>query len=156
MEEFRGKVRLIIKHFPYVYRDYSYMYAEALLAAGDQGKYWEMYDALLKETPFLGRGVVMEYAEELGLDMERFASDLDSMKHEEAIEYDKALAETLGIYNTPTFFINERKVTGNRPYEYLKKIIDEELQNAEEKDMDCTFCHKPVSDESSLEVLPER
>jgi protein-disulfide isomerase len=156
MEEYRGKVRLVLKNFPYVYRDYSYMYAEALLAAGDQGKYWEMHDALLKETPFLGRGVVIKHAEELGLDMKRFQSDLDSMKHRMTIEKDKALAESLGIYNTPTFFINGRRVDGNRSYNYLKKILDEELQNAEEKGVDCTFCHKPVSDEPDSEMLPGR
>jgi protein-disulfide isomerase len=37
----------------------------------------------------------------------------------------------LDLYNTPTIFINGRKVIGNRPYEYIKKIIDEELQHAE-------------------------
>jgi protein-disulfide isomerase len=156
MKEYQGRARLVIKHFPYVYRDYSHMYAEALFAAGDQGKYWEMHDALLRETPFLGRGVVLNYAEELGLDMKRFISDLDGMKHEEAIEYDKALAESLEIYNTPTFFINGRKVTGNRPYEFLKEIIEEELENDEEKSVDCTFCHKPVPDGHDAGVLPGR
>jgi protein-disulfide isomerase len=36
----------------------------------------------------------------------------------------------LDLYNTPTFFINGRKVVGNRAYEYFQKIIDEELKNA--------------------------
>jgi len=51
------------------------------------------------------------------------------MRHRDLIERDKKLAVDLDLYNTPTFFINGRKVIGNRPYEYFKKIIEEELRN---------------------------
>ena len=51
------------------------------------------------------------------------------MKHSAIIERDKNLAIDMDLYNTPTLFINGRKVIGNRPYEYLKKIIEEELKN---------------------------
>jgi protein-disulfide isomerase len=131
MQEYEGKVRLVIKNYPYKYRDYSHIAAEASLAAGDQGKYWEMHDMLLARSPKLDRNSLIQYGEELGLDMNRFVSDLDSMKHKELIERDKELAFSLDLYNTPTYFINGRKVIGNRPYAYLKKIIDEELQRAE-------------------------
>jgi protein-disulfide isomerase len=105
--------------------------AEAVLAAGDQGKYWEMHDILLKKSPKLDRESLISYAAELGLDMKRFINDLDTMKHLDIIKRDIALAEALDLYNTPTIFINGRKVIGNRPYEYIKKIIDEELKHAE-------------------------
>ena len=131
MTEYEGKLRLIIKNYPYKYRDYSHIAAEASLAAGDQGKYWEMHDMLLERSPKLDRESLILYGEELGLDMEKFVSDLDSMKHKELIEQDKELAFSLDLYNTPTYFINGRKVIGNRPYAYLKKIIEEELQRAE-------------------------
>ena len=64
--------------------------------------------------------------------MKQFVSDLDSMKHKELIEQDKELAFSLDLYNTPTYFINGRKVIGNRPYAYLQKIIEEELRRAEQ------------------------
>jgi len=131
MDEYQGKIRLILKNYPYKYRDYSHLAAEALLAAGDQGKYWEMHDMLLEHSPKLDRESLISYAAEMGLDMKRFISDLDTMKHKELIEQDKELAFSLDLYNTPTFFINGRMVIGNRPYEYLKKIIDEELKNVE-------------------------
>jgi protein-disulfide isomerase len=131
MTEYEGKVRLVIKNYPYKYRDYSHIAAEASLAAGDQGKYWEMHDMLLARSPRLDRNSLIQYGEELGLDMNRYVSDLDSMKHKELIEQDKELAFSLDLYNTPTYFINGRKVIGNRPYVYLKKIIDEELRRAE-------------------------
>lgn len=131
MEEYKGKIRLILRQYPYKYRDYSHIAAEAVLAAGDQGKYWEMHDILLKKSPKLDRESLISYAAELELDMKRFTNDLDTMKHLDIIKGDIALAEALDLYNTPTIFINGRKVIGNRPYEYIKKIIDEELQHAE-------------------------
>jgi protein-disulfide isomerase len=130
MKEYKGRLRLIVKHYPYKYRDYSHLAAEAALAAQDQGKFWEMHHYLLKHSPDLDRKNLIRYARELGLDMKRFTDSLDTMKHAQIIERDKKLAVDMDLYNTPTFFINGRKVVGNRPYEYLKKIIDEELKNA--------------------------
>lgn len=122
-------MRLVIKNYPYKYRDYSHIAAEASLAARDQGKFWEMHDLLLKKSPRLDRASLIEYAKELGLDVKRFTESLDAMKHSTSIEKDKKLAVDMDLYNTPTFFINGRKVIGNRPYEYFQKIIDEELRN---------------------------
>jgi protein-disulfide isomerase len=127
MAEYPNKIRLILKNYPYRYRDYSHLAAEALLAAGDQGKYWEMHDIMIKNSPTLDRESLIRYAGELNLDIKRFTSDLDSMKHKNLIKQDEDLAVAMDLYNTPTFFINGRKVIGNRPYEYLKKIIEEEL-----------------------------
>ena len=129
MEEYPGKIRLYLKNYPYRYRDYSYLAAEALLAAGDQGKYWEMHDIMIKNSPTLDRDSLIRYAGELKLDLKKFTSDLDSMKHKNLIDEDGNLAVAMDLYNTPTFFINGRKVIGNRPYEYLQKIIEEELEN---------------------------
>ena len=127
MAEYPDKIRLILKNYPYKYRDYSHIAAEALLAAGDQGKYWEMHDIMLKNSPKLDRDSLIRYAGDIGLNIKKFTSDLDNMKHKELIEKDEELAISMDLYNTPTFFINGRKVIGNRPYEYLKKIIEEEL-----------------------------
>jgi protein-disulfide isomerase len=130
MDEYKGKVRLVIKNYPYKYRDYSHIAAEASLAAGDQGKYWEMHDILLKNSPKLERESLIKYAKEIGLEMKAFTQSLDKMKHSALIERDKNLALSLDLYNTPTFFINGRKVVGDVPYEHLKKIVEEELKDA--------------------------
>ena len=89
-----------------------------------------MHDIMIKNSPKLDRDSLITYAGELNLDVKRFTSDLDSMKHKKLIEKDEKLAVAMDLYNTPTFFINGRKVIGNRPYDYLKKIIEEELKNA--------------------------
>ena len=86
-----------------------------------------MHHLLLKNSPRLDRKSLIQYAAELGLDVARFTDSLDKMKHLDIIERDKKLAVDMDLYNTPTFFINGRKVVGNRPYEYFKKIIEEEL-----------------------------
>ncbi len=130
METYKGKVRLVIKNYPYKYRDYSRIAAEASLAAADQDKYWEMHDLLIDNSPRLDRESLIKYAQQLNLDIRKFAEAIDGKKHNKEIERDLKLAQSLDLYNTPTYYINGRKVVGNRPYEYLKKIIDEELKNA--------------------------
>lgn len=129
MDTYKGKVRLVIKNYPYKYRDYAHIAAEASLAAADQGKYWEMHDLLLKNSPKLDRESLIKYAKELGLDLKLFTASIDGKKHAAEIEQDKKLAFDMDLYSTPTYFINGRKVVGNRPYEYLKQIIEEELKN---------------------------
>jgi len=120
----------VVKNNPYKYRDYSHIAAEASLAAADQGKYWEMHDLLLKNSPKLDRNSLINYAKELGLDVNKFTDSIDKMRHSSLIEQDKKLALSLDLFNTPTFFINGRKVVGDVPYEHLKKVIEEELKNA--------------------------
>jgi protein-disulfide isomerase len=130
MDTFKGRVRLVIKNYPYKYRDYSHIAAEASLAAADQGRYWEMHDLLLKNSPKLDRDSLIKYAKEIGLNTKTFIDCIDKMRHSALIERDKKLALSLDLYNTPTFFINGRKVVGDVPYEYLKKVVEEELKNA--------------------------
>jgi len=129
MEDYKGKIRLVVKHYPYKYRDFSHIAAEASLAALDQRKFCEMHEYLLRKSPKLDRNSLIRYAGEVGLDVKKFTESLDSMKHLKIIERDKKLAVEMDLYNTPTFFINGRKVVGNRPYEVFKKIIDEELKD---------------------------
>ncbi len=120
----------MVKNYPYRYRDYSRIAAEAFLAAADQGKGWQMFRLLLEKSPQLDRHSLLEYGASLGLDMARFTKDLDTMKHNGIIQQEHDLAIALDLYNTPTFFINGRKVIGNRPFAYLDAIIAEELRNA--------------------------
>jgi protein-disulfide isomerase len=124
------KIRLVIKNYPYKYRDFSKIAAEASLAAKDQGKYWEMHDLLIAKSPKLDRVSLIFYAGELGLDVKKFTESIDGGKHAKDIESDVKLAESLDLYNTPTFYINGRQVIGERPFDYFKKIIDEEFTQA--------------------------
>jgi protein-disulfide isomerase len=91
-EAYKGKVRLVIKNYPYKYRDYSRMAAEASLAAREQGKYWEMHDILIKRSPKLDRQSLIGYAKELGLDVQKFTASIDSQKFKKEIDADLRLA----------------------------------------------------------------
>jgi protein-disulfide isomerase len=116
--------------YPYKYRDFAHIAAEAALAAWEQGKFWQMHTTLLENSPRLDRESLIQYAKMIGLDVGRFTRDLDKMKHADIIERDKKLAESMDLYNTPAFFFNGRKVLGNIPFEYLKKFMEEELDAA--------------------------
>jgi protein-disulfide isomerase len=130
LKDYGNKVRLVIKFYPYKYRDFARISAEAALAASDQGKFWEMHRLLLKKSPKLDRASLIGYAKEIGLDADKFREALDKRKNDKIIERDVNLALSLDLFNTPTFFINGRRVIGNVPYEYLKQIVVEELDAA--------------------------
>lgn len=83
---------------------------------------------LISRSPKLDRANLLAYAEELGLDMQKFTQSLDNGEHVKDIEDDLKLAESIDLYNTPTFYINGQQVVGERPFEYFKKIIDEQLK----------------------------
>ena len=127
MEAYPGKIRLVVKNYPYKYRDFSRIAAEASLAAQDQGKYWEMHDLLLSRSPQLDRASLIAYAKELGLDVAAFTAALDSGKHGAAVDADIKLAESVDLYNTPTFYVNGLQIIGERPLSFFQQIIDAEL-----------------------------
>lgn len=127
LQAYPGKIRLVIKNYPYKYRDFARLAAEASLAARDQGKYWEMHEILLSRSPKLDRADLIAYAEELGLDVKKFTESIDSGGHAKEIDRDIKLAESIDLYNTPTFYINGRQIVGERPFDYFVKIIDEQL-----------------------------
>ncbi len=120
-------MRFVIKHYPYKYRDFAFISAEATLAARDQGKFWEMHWLIHERFPRLDKQSLIGYARELGLNMKEFKKDLNGMRHLKRIKKDVQLAKDLDLYSTPAFFINGIKAVGNRPYESFKIIIDREL-----------------------------
>ena len=130
LETYPGKIRLVIKNYPYKYRDFARISAEASLAARDQGKYWEMHDILITRSPKLDRASLIAYAGELGLDVQKFTEAIDQGQHAQEIDRDIMLAESMDLYNTPTFYINGRQIIGERPFDSFRKIIDEELKQA--------------------------
>jgi protein-disulfide isomerase len=130
LQTYPGKIRLVIKNYPYKYRDFARIAAEASLAAGDQGKYWEMHDILLTRSPKLDRASLIAYAEELGLDVKNFTKAIDNGHHSKEIDRDVKQAESIDLYNTPTFYINGLQIVGERPFAYFAKIIDEQLNQA--------------------------
>ncbi len=122
-------MRLVIKHYPYRYRDYSYLAAQAAEAARVQGKFWEYFDLMTHEKR-LTRDDLIGYARQLKLDVPRFTKELDSETHRPRVEKDVQLARELDFYQTPTFVINGRTLVGERPIESFRQVIDTALAEA--------------------------
>jgi len=133
VKELEGKVKLVIKFYPYRYRDYARISAEAAVEAWKQGKFAEMHELLIKKSPRLDRESLISYAKELNLDVEKFIKALDNQEGASIIERDLKLAKELDLYITPAFYINGVKVLGVRDSDYFKEIILKELQNVKKK-----------------------
>ena len=133
VKELEGKVKLVIKFYPYRYRDYARISAEAAVEAWKQGKFAEMHELLIKKSPRLDRESLISYAKELNLDVEKFIKALDNQEGASIIERDLKLAKELDLYITPAFYINGVKVLGVRDSDYFKEIILKELQNVRKK-----------------------
>jgi protein-disulfide isomerase len=131
MKDYNGQVRLYFRHNPLPFHADAPLASEAALAAGDQGKFWEMHDKLFANQQNIKRPDLEKYAQELGLDGGKFKSYLDGNKGQQRIKGDMALATQIGVQGTPNFFVNGRPIRGALPFEEFKKIIDEEIKTAD-------------------------
>lgn len=125
------KVSIVFKHNPLPFHKDAPGAAKAALAAGEQGKFWEMHDLLFTDTKKLKPANLTEYAQKLGLDMTKFDADMKSPKFDAVIKADQKLGQTFGARGTPHFFINGRRLAGAQPFPNFKKVIDEEIKKAE-------------------------
>jgi protein-disulfide isomerase len=129
-DTYKGKVKVAFKHQPLPFHANAKPAANAAMAAHEQGKFWEYHDKLFANQRALDRASLERYAQELGLNMPRFKSALDSNKFDAQITADSQEGMRLGANGTPTFFINGRQIVGAVPFDSFKKVIDEELSKA--------------------------
>jgi protein-disulfide isomerase len=129
-DKYKGKVRLTFRNYPLPFHDKAQLAAEAGLAANEQGKFWEMHDKMFANQQTIDRPGLEKLAGEIGLNMDKFKSALDSGKYKAAVAADVTYANGLGTggMGTPTFFINGRQIAGAMPFDAFKNIIDEELK----------------------------
>jgi len=106
-EKLGDRLRFVFRNFPLTQaHPHALKAAEAAEAAADQGKFWEMHDALFENQTALDDDSLKSYAAEIGLDTEKFAEDLDTDKFEEKVREDFMNGVESGVNGTPTFFIN--------------------------------------------------
>ena len=123
-------VRVVFKNLPLPFHKNADSAARAALAAGKQGKFWEMHDALFDNQQGLGEALYMAKAKELGLKVDQFKKDMESDAIKKAVEADKAQAQKAGISGTPGFSVNGVLVKGAYPFAHFKTIIDRWLAQA--------------------------
>jgi protein-disulfide isomerase len=124
--EYAGKVKLVYMDYPLGIHPFAQKAAEASECAADQGKFWEYHDKLFENQQALGSADLKGYAEQLGLDMTKFNTCLDTgaKKAEVAADYEEG--GRAGVPGTPTFFVNGKKLVGPS-YDQLKAAVDEAL-----------------------------
>lgn len=127
LEAYPGQIRFVYRNLPLTsIHPNALPAAVASLCANDQDAYWDYHDKLFSSETF-GRDTYVQYATDLGLDVEEFTACLDSGKHDEFIQEDMDYALTLGVQSTPTFFINGLAIVGAQPLPNFQQLIDLEL-----------------------------
>ncbi len=102
-----GDLRYVWRHLPLNdVHGHAQLAAEASEAAADQGRFWDMYDLLLTHQDALMVRDLVRYAEELGLEVDRFRDFLRKSKGAGRVAEDVDAADASDVSGTPTFFIN--------------------------------------------------
>lgn len=132
-----GKAKLVFRDYPLSFHPMATPSAEGAECAKEQGKFWEMHDAMFEEQEKLGTGTIQytaddikKWAANIGLNAGQFNECLDSRKYKSEVEKDFADGGAAGVTGTPAIFINGRLVAGAQPFSVFKTIIEDELKKA--------------------------
>ncbi len=117
----------MFKHMPLSIHAKAAAAHAAAEAAYRQGKFCEMHDKIFEKQREMSPEKYLEYAAELALDVEQFKKDIASAEVKSRIDADVKDAQKLGATGTPAFFVNGRFLSGAKPFEAFKEIIDKEL-----------------------------
>lgn len=128
MQKYPTQVKLVFRQFPLSIHPFAPKAAEAALCANEQGKFWDMHDAMFHDQQGLGIDALKAKAAQLGLNATEFNQCLDSGKFTAAVKADEDAGEAVGVNSTPAMFINGRFVLGAVPIEQITSVIDDEIQ----------------------------
>jgi len=132
LEKNKGKVKLVFKNFPLNTHQFARKAAAAALAAGKQGKFWELHDRLFQNYSRLSDQVVQEQAQQLGLDMQKFAKDMNDPQIMQVINQDYQDGVKAGVRGTPMIYVNGSFLRNNS-LEGFQAAIDKELEKKGKK-----------------------
>lgn len=130
--EASSTLRVVFRHFPLPQHVNAMISAQATEAASLQGKFWEMYRVIYANQSDWAnlsladaRQAFAGYADDLGLNKQKFAADIDSPAATKFIDDELTEGQSLGINGTPTFFVNGQAIQNPQSYEQFKAVIDE-------------------------------
>lgn len=132
-KEYDGRITYVVRNFPLPMHRNAENAAKAAEAAGLQGRFEEMYLQLFQNQQSWGGGqddraeAFVGYARQLGLDVERFTSDVGGTEVERRLRTDVAAGEAAGVTGTPTFFLNGERLSAPPTYQALKDAVDNAL-----------------------------
>lgn len=115
LEQYGENVKFEYKHFPLPIHSFAQQAALAAEAAGQQGKFYEYHDALFENQQTWSKSATpqtffVQYAQDLGLDVEKFKTHMKSSILRDSVRADMSEARELGLTGTPTFFLNGQKM----------------------------------------------
>lgn len=136
--KYEGKLRMQFRNFPLSsIHQHAVAAARAAEAASLQGKFWEMHDKLYDQSGWISWSqsgdsnialIFRGYAQEIGLDMAKYDTDVNSAAVLASINADRAEAEKLGFTGTPSFVLGGEIFTPEEnSVEAFSKKIDELL-----------------------------
>jgi protein-disulfide isomerase len=123
LEAYPNDVKLVYKDYPLSFHKNARPAAKAARAAGEQGKFWEMHDLIFANFSTLSEDKFIQFARQLGLDMEKFKADFKSSKYDALIQQDIALGRKVGVTGTPTLFMNGKRMQ-RRSFDFFKESIE--------------------------------
>jgi Na+/H+ antiporter NhaA len=124
LQSYGADLRYVFRHLPLAdVHPNAQMAAEAAEAAGAQGKFWEMHDLLLDHQDALNPPALHRYADELGIDVDRFWEDVRTREYAPHVAEDVRTADESGVAGTPTFFINGRRHSGAYDIDTLNTAV---------------------------------
>jgi len=132
-KKYGDKVRVVFRQYPLPFHQNAQKAAEASLCAQDQGKFWEMHDAMFANQEQLGVDQLKAKAASLGLNAEKFNKCIDSGEKNATIQADLKEGQAAGVSGTPAMFVNGRFISGAVPIDQITTVIDDELRRAGSK-----------------------
>lgn len=135
-QKYEGKVTFQFRHFPLVeIHQNALISARAAEAAAMQNKFWEMHDLLFENqnswsTSSNPSAIFEGYAEQLGLDVEKFKSDMRSEQTNQLVQADRREAQRKGYQSAPTFELNGEKIENVTSVEAFSEKIDEAIKQS--------------------------
>ena len=128
VERYGDQVRIVFRQYPLGFHPHAQKAAEASLCAHEQGKFWQLHDAMFANQQALAVDSLKTKAAELGLAAEPFDSCLDSGKYADEVQSDLQAGTAAGVNGTPAMFVNGRFISGAVPLQQITELIDDELR----------------------------
>lgn len=124
---FGKTLRFVFRNFPLTQaHPYAMVGAQGAEAAGLQGKFWEMHDLLYENQDDLEPEILLSWAEEAGLNLEKFGSALNHEAVAKRIKEDHQSGVRSGVNGTPSFFINGAPYDGEADYDSMRRALEQQ------------------------------